>query len=259
MNTRLDQQRMLDLAYARFNAMRTLGDERPSAFRLERIGALDVTVDPARQSSYSNRVVGLTAASLRDLDAALARLPDTSVRVEVEAEAETRGVLAALSERGFEKSVDLLWLDGDPSKLAAEPVLPSGARIERWQHDRAGEYLDLLARSGVEIPEQVRDLRRQHYVTDTFRTFVATMDGTPVAWSTLFVHGALGLLGNAMTLEGHERQGLHLSLLHARLRDAANLGLSWLASDVLPNTTSQRNCERAGLRPLVTLGLYERG
>ena len=247
----------LDLAYARFNAARTLGDARPSAFRVEHVGDLVVTIDPARKATYSNRVLGLGAETLDDLDTVLARYEaaGTTPRLDVAAENMNRALNDALTARGFHRASALAYLAAEPGALDLRAV--PGAPIVRWAHDRVDAFLDLLALDRP-ISAEIRDLRRAYYCTDGFRTYVAEPDGEPAAWATLFVHADMGLLGNAMTRKPFRGRGLHRALLQARLRDAARLGLTWVVSDVEPDTTSMRNCERAGLELLTTHTIWER-
>lgn len=246
-----DRLQALDLAYARFNASRTLGDVRESQFRIEPFGTAIATIDANRRATYYNRIVGLNEATLDTLDAMLALHADAGTESRVDAaEQASAAVEAALRARGFQPSLRLAWLEA----ASPFPDPATSARVERWSHEDVDRFLDLLG----PVSDEIRALRREHYCTDRFRAYVASVDGAPVAWATLFVHGDMGLLGNAMTQDGFRRRGLHRALLNARLHDAERLGLAWVVSDVEPGTASHRNCERAGLRPLSVQTIWER-
>lgn len=249
--------RKLELAYLRFNAARTLGDARPSEFQVARFGDVVATWDRARNDSYYNRIVGLTAAALGELDPVLHRYAEEGAvpRVVVDAEEASDALSEALTEHGFEPILTLSYLDAEPGTLELRPPSPFGedTRIERWGPAHADRFLGLL---GAEAP--MLELRRQYYCTDHFRTYVALVEDEPAAWATMYVHDNMGTMANAMTYEAFQRRGLHQSLLRQRLDDAKRLGLEWVVTDVLPASTSGRNCERAGLDPLTTTTHWER-
>ena len=100
--------------------------------------------------------------------------------------------------------------------------------------------------------------RCRHLCTDTFRFFAVWRDGRPVALATTFL-GELGaVLGNAYTREDDRGRGLHRALLAARLADAARRGIPHVVTDVEPDTTSHRNCERAGFTVVREQEIWER-
>ena len=68
------------------------------------------------------------------------------------------------------------------SLLILEAPPPPETQVERFGRDDAERFLDLLDPDG-DISPEIRELRREHYCTDRFRTYVALVDDTPVAWS----------------------------------------------------------------------------
>ena len=112
--------------------------------------------------------------------------------------------------------------------------------VERWGADRADDFLQLLMTSGVTCDPAVWSDRRRHYCTETFRAYVASIDGAPRAWATLFVSGKAGYLANAYTQENCRGLGCQTALLHARQLDAAALGVDWLMTDVEHGSSSHR-------------------
>lgn len=125
--------------------------------------------------------------------------------------------------------------------------------VERWGPDRVDAFFDLLeTASDHPIPAEIRELRGSHYCTDRFRAYVALVDGSPVAWGTLFVHDGVGFLANAFTQPAARGLGCHTELLRVRLTDALRLPTGWLVTDVVPGSASERNIRRAGFQPVAT-------
>jgi hypothetical protein len=233
----------LDIEYTRFNAARTLLTPLPSELRVERFDGLIALVDPARRRpGYPNRILGLTPESLPALDSALAAYERDGLVPEIQISSHPT-VEVRLVELGFHPLHTLAYLVREPVLLPAP-----GLMVERWGHERADDFLDLLRHAGVELTDELRALRREHYCTEKFRAHVAHVNGVPSAWATLFAWEKLGFFANAFTLEEARGRGCQTALLVARLRDAHDLGLETVVTDLVRDSTSHRNVERAGFR-----------
>ena len=242
----LDSIERLDVVYARFNSERSLRLEDPELTVTEAEG-LVVLRDPARpRDSTYNRVVGVRESNVAALENALAFFDGDPPQVDVAVDHMTPTVCASLAELGLSPFRTLLWLSGDPAEMSRDPV--EGIDVRRIRAHEAGLLFDLLGREGDPIPEEVRDKRGHHYCTDTFRAYVARVDGEPAGWATLFVHDGQGLLGNATTLSEHREKGVQTALLRARAADALDVGLARVVVDVDHETPSHRNALRAGMR-----------
>jgi GNAT superfamily N-acetyltransferase len=79
-------------------------------------------------------------------------------------------------------------------------------------------------------------------------SFIAELEGKPIATGALTIHGDVALLAGASTIPDARRQGAQLALLEDRLRYAANNGCSVAMMVALPGSGSQRNAERHGFR-----------
>ncbi len=235
------------LEMLRFNAARTLSTAEPSRFQVESGGGLSWCIDAARRAPYYNRVLGFDRTAIARLEGLLGSYEHAGLtpQFDLEPEALCPEVSAALSSHGFSPSINLGFLQRSP-----EPPEPPEVRVERWTHDRADDFLALLATSGATCDPSIWATQRRFYCTDEFRTFVAYLDGRPCAWATLLVLGDTGYLANAYTQDGLRRRGAHTALLSARITDAAELGLSTVWTDVEWRTDSHRNCVRASFRLL---------
>jgi len=79
-------------------------------------------------------------------------------------------------------------------------------------------------------------------------SFLAELDGEPIATGALTIHGDVALLAGASTIPDARRQGAQLALLEDRLRYAAQHGCTVAMMVTLPGSGSQRNAERHGFR-----------
>ncbi len=79
-------------------------------------------------------------------------------------------------------------------------------------------------------------------------SFLAEMEGKPIATGALTIHGDVALLAGASTIPEARRQGAQLALLEDRLRYAATQGCTVAMMVALPGSGSQRNAERHGFR-----------
>lgn len=79
-------------------------------------------------------------------------------------------------------------------------------------------------------------------------SFIAELEGKPIATGALTIHGDVALLAGASTIPDARRQGAQLALLEDRLRYAANYGCTVAMMVALPGSGSQRNAERHGFR-----------
>ena len=79
-------------------------------------------------------------------------------------------------------------------------------------------------------------------------SFLAELEGKPIATGALTIHGDVALLAGASTIPTARRQGAQLALLEDRLRYAATQGCNVAMMVALPGSGSQRNAERHGFR-----------
>jgi hypothetical protein len=79
-------------------------------------------------------------------------------------------------------------------------------------------------------------------------SFLAELDGRPIATGAMFIHDGVALLAGASTIPEGRRQGAQLALLEGRLRYSAEQGCDIAMMCALPGSASQRNAERQGFR-----------
>ena len=79
-------------------------------------------------------------------------------------------------------------------------------------------------------------------------SFLAELQGNPIATGALIIAGDVALLAGASTVPKARRQGAQLALLEERLRYAAMQGCTIAMMVAQPGSGSQRNAERHGFR-----------
>ncbi len=99
----------------------------------------------------------------------------------------------------------------------------------------------------TEVADFMRDMGRVMAVSKTL-SFLAELNGKPIAAGALTIAGDVALLAGASTIPAARRQGAQLALLEGRLRYAAEQGCTVGMMVALPGSGSQRNAERHGFR-----------
>jgi hypothetical protein len=79
-------------------------------------------------------------------------------------------------------------------------------------------------------------------------SFLASLDGQPIAAGGLTIHGGVALFAGASTVLEGRRKGAQTALLDARFAFAASRGCTLAMMCALPGSASQRNAERRGFR-----------
>ena len=101
-----------------------------------------------------------------------------------------------------------------------------------------------------EFPEVTEFLKELNQVRahSTGLSFLAELNGQPIAAGALTIAGDMALLAGASTVPSARRQGAQNALLEERLRYAATQGCTDAMMVTLPGSGSQRNSERNGFR-----------
>lgn len=103
----------------------------------------------------------------------------------------------------------------------------------------------------AEVADFMRELN-QVFAHSKGPSFIADLEGKPIATGALTIAGDVALLAGASTIPSARRQGAQLALLEERLRYAAMQGCTVAMMVALPGSGSQRNAERHGFRVAYT-------
>ena len=162
-------------------------------------------------------------------------------------------LLALLGERGYRPveftSVMYRPLGPDPDDLPA----PGGGEINvRVVGEDEHELWAQTATRGwsefTEYADQIHELSLVGAKRAGAHSFLAELDGRPVATGAVGIHEGVVLLAGASTVPEGRRRGAQLALLGSRLRFAAERGCRIAMMGAQPGSTSQRNAERHGFR-----------
>jgi GNAT superfamily N-acetyltransferase len=211
----------------------------------------------ARELDFMNRVHQLWPEDAHHLPAILSFSADAGVRPWFEVLPSEDGVDAvagAIARAGAAPVSYATFLYGP----AASPhgAGHGGIDIRTVTADEVDVFSDVLLR-GHGVPEQEHELARdgQRHWADLPGTtlYLAIVDGRPAAAAVLRIGDDVGYLANAATVPELRGRGCQTALLARRIADAATAGCALVAGQATFGSTSQRNMERIGLRPALTV------
>ena len=163
-------------------------------------------------------------------------------------------VLALLNERGY-RPIEFTSVMRLPLRPAIKLARPTNEHLNvRLVKDEEADQ-ELWAQTATagwsefpEVADFILDLSRVGVKRPGAPSFLAELDGQPVATGSLFIHQGVALLAGASTIPASRKQGAQLALLEARLRYAAEQGCELAMMCAAPGSASQRNAERQGFR-----------
>lgn len=214
---------------------------------LTSFGRAVASLDPSRpELDFVNRVYGLWPEDADEVEAIAALYRRHGVRAWVE---------LAPSDR-FEDLSRALQKVG-ASQIGFHTVLHGPASAKEFagvEIDSSPDpelFADVLLRGhGVPAGARARDrgsVARWAEI-DTWRLFLARVDGVPAGAALLSLDGDLGYLANASTLPESRGRGVQTALIARRIADAAAAGCESVCSSAAFGSQSQRNLQRAGLQ-----------
>ena len=109
-----------------------------------------------------------------------------------------------------------------------------------------------------ELADFLHDVGRVNARRDNARSFLAVLDGRPIATGLMNIFDGVALLAGASTIPEGRKKGAQLALLEERLRYAAQHDCDIAMMCALPGSASQRNAERHGFRIAYTRIKWQR-
>lgn len=234
-----------DAAFTGYNSRRTFRLE-DGRFERREFGRAIAVRDSTRDDSYYNRIIGLGAGDLDDLDAMVAfhRDVNRACTVTLTPDRATPAVLVALAERGFV----LQGTDTVFTRRCTSGALPAAAKhISRATPAELDRVIDLWTSADDPVPAEVRAKRAAAQFAAEFPIYVVRIDEQVVSMAAMFISDGIAWLGNAGTAPAYRGRGCQLALLAHRIAEAARLGCDWAVSDAEFGSISHRNILRAGL------------
>lgn len=244
--------------YFRLNNKRSLSTMLPSELSIIESLGLIAYIDKTRK--YDNQILIHRPCDL-DYLSSVYRLYGTGYLPEISIETglESDELTFWLDEHGYHPSNQHEFLSLHRSHVKPNSMPLNNVAVERWQVDRVDDFLALLKTSGLICSDRIWKEKKSFYCTESFRVFVAYLDGTPCAWATSYVKNDVAILANAFTQEAARGQGCQLALLNARIEDAVALESELILTDVIPDSISQKNCLSMGFNSDCIRQVWVRG
>ena len=161
-------------------------------------------------------------------------------------------LMALLDERGYQpiELTSVMYRPLRPdSGLAATRNL--SIRVRPVGPDEQELWARTAAKGWSEFPEAsgfLLEMGRPGAERQDALSFLAEVDGQPIAAAALSLSAGVALLAGACTIPEARKQGAQLALLDSRLRYAAGQGCDMAMMCAAPGSASQRNAERHGFR-----------
>lgn len=239
-------------SYFRFNNQRTLSTHLPSELSVLELQEITFYIDSTRR--YDNQVIIHDLCDLDKFESGLSQYDSKcSPEVCIEPAANSQELNQWLENQGFCHIYDHEFLQMFSEDFTPSDESANAVSVELWGAEKADDFLALLKTSGLTCSSDIWEQKRSLYCTETFRCFVASVNGKACAWATSFIDGDHAILANAYTQEDARGQGCQTALLNARAKDAIDLGVKVLLTDVMLGSISSKNCQsigfsRSGLR-----------
>jgi GNAT superfamily N-acetyltransferase len=168
-------------------------------------------------------------------------------------------VFELIRERGYKpvEFSNVLYRPIDPDVRLATSRNEE-IRVRVVGKDEVDLWAETACEGWSEFPEVAEFLKELNQVVaqSTSLSFLAELNGQPIATGVLTIAGDVALLAGASTVPSARRQGAQNALLEERLRYAAKQGCTVAMMVTLPGTGSQRNSERNGFRIAYTRTKY---
>ncbi len=135
----------------------------------------------------------------------------------------------------------------------AEESAPPNVTVRRSGSEEKELYLDLFQQAFAGRGEADPEYRAIQWAEDALpggARYIAEVEGRPVGMASFPVLDGVGCFGTAGVLPESRRRGVQTALIRRRLADAPGLGCDLALGGGSLGTTTYRNFERAGLRPL---------
>ena len=230
----------------------------PRGLRLETFGnAFAAAATEAPELDFMNRVHHLWPEDAPHLPAILRFYAGTGIRPWFEvfpSEDGADAVAGAIARAGAAPVSYATFLYG--AAVARPAAGDASIDIRTVSHEDVDEFSDALLR-GHAVPEAELGLAgaaQRHWPNlPGTNLYVAIVDGRPAAAAVLRIGDGIGYLANASTVPEFRARGCQTALLARRIADAAAEGCELVAGQAIFGSTSQRNMQRMGLRPALTL------
>jgi hypothetical protein len=135
------------------------------------------------------------------------------------------------------------WSSPPPSNPAVRVRIIAPDESEVWARTAMAGWSDYAS-----LGDFMLGMGRMNAATHGARSYLAELDGRPIATASLRIHDGVAFLAGAATIPSARRCGAQLALRDRRLRDGVDAGCDIAMMGAAPGSASQRNAERHGFR-----------
>lgn len=161
-------------------------------------------------------------------------------------------LVALLNERGY-RPMEFTSVMYRAISREGDPAVPrnENIRVRAIAEDEGELWAQVTAKGWSHLPELSEYLLELAPIStqrEDSVSFLAELEGQPIASAAMSLSGGVALLAGACTIPAARKLGAQLALLNYRLRYAAEHGCDLAMMCAQPGSASQRNAERHGFR-----------
>ncbi len=161
-------------------------------------------------------------------------------------------LVALLNERGY-RPMEFTSVMYRAISREGDPAVPrnENIRVRAIAEDEGELWAQVTAKGWSHLPELSEYLLELAPIStqrEDSASFLAELEGQPIASAAMSLSGGVALLAGACTIPAARKLGAQLALLNYRLRYAAEHGCDLAMMCAQPGSASQRNAERHGFR-----------
>ncbi len=246
------QQANLECTESRFRGIQRVPGN-PLNAEIRRLGSTVALTMRHAEQPIPNLVLGLTAGQQDIVDDLLQPLRTAGLEyvIGLVPLLVNRSLLRHLAANGLVQASFMTVQYGLPRE--DWPAPPPSITVQEYAQDQKGKFAEFVNALDNVPADQCAfwKMVREAEFTE-WRGYVAFVDGVPAARAAMAIYDGVAELGFAETLPDFRGRGCQTALLHRRLADAARAGCDLVISGSRPNSASERNQQRAGLRVAFT-------
>jgi hypothetical protein len=216
---------------------------RPTRADVKRIGSVVVTLIPALDSPFFNRILGLgvgrpaTEAVLDEAIGVFQAAGCDNYMAQVSPLAQPDQLPEWLAARGLKPSRNWakMYRGNDPA-----PVIHTDLRLELVGKDQADAFGDLVITT-FEVPAMLQPIMKCTVGQPGWYSYLAYDGEKPVACTSMHIRGDVAWLGNMGTLEKFRKRGAQGALFARCIRDGLALGVKWFITETGEDTPEDPN------------------
>jgi GNAT superfamily N-acetyltransferase len=241
----------IELALTIFNSKRALS-QIDKSLELKKIGMCNLLIDSNSPNSiYYNRIKGFGVKDINKIEDILGCYYEKGLTpcFDMTPNNINEEVAVELSKRGFINSEQLVFLQ---SASQVDKDLKHNIRIVKVTEESAREFVNIVVstNNGVDISEEVIERKKHYFYRLDFHNYIVYIGEKVAGIGSLFTRGNEGYIANDYTFPEFRGKGVQTALLTQRIREAKEMGIINLYTDVEFGSISHNNMEKLGFKTI---------